>query len=236
MSTVQPQSVEDQTYDVFISYSHRDAEWVRNWLLPRLERAGLSVCIDFRDFQIGVPSLVNMERAAERSQRTLLVLTPNWVQSEWTNFEALMIQTQDPVGLRRRMLPLMLEECVLPGRLTIFTYADFRERENWEAEVSRLLHQIGEESGTPFVDLKLAAEEPTPVGPEKVSLAKLPSTSPDLFGRAGELRYPWPSYRPPVQTSLAALVNWRCWTQPGRITEPTSSVWWPGEVWAKPRW
>ena len=103
MSTVQFQSVEDQTYDVFISYSHRDAEWVRNWLLPRLERAGLSVCIDFRDFQIGVPSLVNMERAAERSQRTLLVLTPNWVQSEWTNFEALMIQTQDPVGLRRRM-------------------------------------------------------------------------------------------------------------------------------------
>jgi tetratricopeptide (TPR) repeat protein len=207
MSTVQPQSVEDQTYDVFISYSHRDAEWVRNWLLPRLERAGLSVCIDFRDFRIGVPSLVNMERAAERSQRTLLVLTPNWVQSEWTNFEALIIQTQDPVGLRRRMLPLMLEECVLPGRLTIFTYADFRERENWEAEVSRLLHQIGEESGTPFVDLKMAAEEPTPVGPEKVSLAKLPSTSPDLFGRAGELAMLDTAWDDP-KTNVISLVAW----------------------------
>ena len=27
------------TYDVFISYSHHDADWVHDWLLPRLEQA-----------------------------------------------------------------------------------------------------------------------------------------------------------------------------------------------------
>ncbi|TEU19311.1 MAG: hypothetical protein E3J21_04170 [Anaerolineales bacterium] len=45
-------------YDVFISYSHTDKEWVHGWLLPRLETADLQVCIDFRDFDVGVPSLV----------------------------------------------------------------------------------------------------------------------------------------------------------------------------------
>ena len=131
-----------QSYDVFISYNHQDSQWVREWLLPRLEGANLRVCIDFRDFEIGVPSLVNMERAVELSRKTILILTPNWVQSEWTNFEALMIQTQDPIGLRRRILPLMLEECEPPKRLSIFTYADFMCSENWETELSRMLVQI----------------------------------------------------------------------------------------------
>ena len=62
-------------YDVFISYSHQDATWVRQ-LLPRLEGAGLRVCIDTRDFEIGTPSLINMERAVDHSRHVLLVLTP----------------------------------------------------------------------------------------------------------------------------------------------------------------
>ena len=64
-------------YDVFVSYSSRDRDWVRQALIARLEQAGISVCADFRDFDIGVPALVNMERAVERSRTTPLVLTPN---------------------------------------------------------------------------------------------------------------------------------------------------------------
>ncbi len=41
------------SYDIFISYSHLDSEWVKDWLVPRLEAAGLSVCIDYSDFEIG---------------------------------------------------------------------------------------------------------------------------------------------------------------------------------------
>ncbi len=67
-------------FDVFISYSHHDVDWVKNWLLARLESAGLRVCIDFRDFELGAPSIVNMENAVKRSAKTLLVLTPTWVE------------------------------------------------------------------------------------------------------------------------------------------------------------
>lgn len=62
-------------YDVFISYSHADGAWVRGWLLPRLEAAGLRVCIDERDFDLGVPSIVNIERASVQDKLSQLAAT-----------------------------------------------------------------------------------------------------------------------------------------------------------------
>lgn len=130
------------TYDVFISYSHADKAWVHSWLLPRLEAAGLRVCIDFRDFDIGAPSLVNMERAVDNSRRTLLVLTPAWVVSQWTEFEALLTQTIDPAGRKRRLLPLLLQPCQLPHRIAMLTYADFTRQEEWETQLQRVVAAV----------------------------------------------------------------------------------------------
>ena len=138
-------------YDVFISYSHRDDEWVWNWLLPRLKAAGLVVCVDRESFDIGVPSLVNMERAVARSRKTLLVLTPSWVESEWTNFESLLVQTDDPIGLRRRMLPLLLEPCEPPRRISIFQYADFTRSEERDHQLGRIIDAIHDKISLPPV-------------------------------------------------------------------------------------
>lgn len=112
-------------YDVFISYNHNDRNWVGNVLLPKLEGAGLRACIDYRDFELGLSALLNMEQGVERSRHTLLVLTPSWIASEWTAYEAILTQTADPVGLRRRTIPLLRERCQLPARIAMLTYADF---------------------------------------------------------------------------------------------------------------
>ena len=63
-------------YDVFISYTHTERTWVWRSLLPRLEKAGLRVCIANRDFEVGTPSLINIERAVDNSKYTLIILTP----------------------------------------------------------------------------------------------------------------------------------------------------------------
>ncbi len=136
-------------YDVFISYSDREGEWVWNWLVPRLRAASLRICIDRESFDIGVPSLTNMERAVEQSRKTLLVLTPNWVESEWTNFEALLMQTDDPIGLQRRMLPLMLQQCKPPKRVSIFTHADFTNSDKWEKQLGRIIDAINDKVNLP---------------------------------------------------------------------------------------
>ena len=169
---------------IFISYSSKDREWVSNWLLPNLEDAGLEVCIDYRDFKIGRSSLINMEEAVDWCDKILLVLTPHWVESEWTNFEALMMQTEDPIGLRGRLLPLMLKQCELPRRLGIFTYADFKDENNWAFEMSRLLEQLGIKVSK---DKTVPKSAPLPLKPGNISLFKLPTTGQHLFGREKEL-------------------------------------------------
>jgi WD40 repeat protein len=170
-------------YDVFISYSHTDKEWVHDWLLPRLEAAGLRVCIDFRDFDVGVPSLVNMERAVDNSRHTLLVLTPAWVKSEWTEFEELLTQTTDPAGRRRRLLPLLLRPCQPSPRIAMLTYADFSQEGEWESQLQRVVAAVRGE-------LRLQD-----VGPQLSRLLELEGSSftvpfmrnPDFVGREEEL-------------------------------------------------
>src|SRR5262245_23685416 len=112
-------------YDVYVSYSQSDIDWVRDHLLPQLEGASLKVAVDYRDFELGVPKIVNVERAVKQSRRVLLVLTSNWISSEWANFDALLIQTQDPAAYLRRMIPVLVEPCDPPERIAMLTPADF---------------------------------------------------------------------------------------------------------------
>jgi predicted phosphodiesterase len=128
-------------YDAFISYSHRDEKWVHSWLLPRLEGGGLRVCVDFRDFEPGAPSITEMERAVRQSRKTLLVLTPNYLASEWTEFENILASTLDPAARRRRIIPLFLEQCKLPLRIRSLTYLDFTGSDQ-EFQLRRLLRAI----------------------------------------------------------------------------------------------
>jgi len=135
----------DQTeyrYDVFISYNHADRTWVHSELLPWLKEAGLKVCIDECDFEVGTPSLVNMERAVDNSRHTLLVLTPAWIESEWTEFESLLAGTGDPAGRRRRLIPVMLELCKLPPRIAMLTCADLTQPSERAARMARLIKSL----------------------------------------------------------------------------------------------
>lgn len=129
-------------YDAFISYSILDVDWVDSCLLPKLETGGLKVCVDYRDFEIGVPKLENMEYGVEKSRKTLLVLTPSWVRSEWTNFEVLLAQTQDPAGRGRRLLPLMVVTTELPRRLEMLTYLDMTNNADFDFQMKRLINTI----------------------------------------------------------------------------------------------
>jgi tetratricopeptide (TPR) repeat protein len=117
-------------YDIFISYSHRDEGWVRNELLPTLERHGLRVCVDYRDFIAGKAAIINMQEASDASHYTLLIVTPRWIQSEWTLYESVLSRTADPAGLKRRTIPLLLEKCDVPRFISILTWVDFTNKKH----------------------------------------------------------------------------------------------------------
>jgi len=156
-------------YDVFVSYSHDDQAWVINTLLPRLEKAGLRVCIDIRDFLAGKASLLNMQDAVLSSRHTLLVMTPAWVASEWTLFETLLSRTDDPTGLRRRTVPLLLQACEIPPFISLLTWVDFTHPEWRDIAWTRLLTALG---ASPGEDWGQAIDVPVLYG-RKRELAKL---------------------------------------------------------------
>jgi serralysin len=119
---------------------------VQDTLFPRLQAAGLRV-IDARNFQVGVPTLDNIERAVDASRHTLIVMTQEWLNSTWGEFEGVLAQTSDPAGRRRRLIPLLLEPSRLPSRIAMLTYADFTgSEEQNEAEMQRLLRGLATKS------------------------------------------------------------------------------------------
>src|SRR5258706_4922495 len=129
-------------YDVYISYHPADKAWVRNTLLPQLEDAGLRVTVDYRDFAIGVPKLVNIEQAVDQSRHTLIVMTPEWVAGEWQDFQGRLAQTSDPAGRRAKLLPLMLKPCTPPSRIAMLDYADFTDPAERDDQMQRLLRSL----------------------------------------------------------------------------------------------
>jgi hypothetical protein len=166
-------------FDVFISYSRADSDWVWQELLPRLDAAGLRVCIDDRNFEYGVPTLINIERAVDRSRFTLVVLSPTWIESEWTEFESLLVGTTDPNGRRRRIIPLMLHPCQGPTRLVMLTHADFTDPVNRVAAFGRLVGQL----------LQQQLVAPMPSDPPSPFVAGPPITHPSgFFGREREAK------------------------------------------------
>ncbi len=171
-------------YDAFISYSHRDRGWVDEHLLPPLEQAGLRVCIDYRDFEIGVSPQENMENAVNESRHVVLVLSSSSVGSEWSGFEFLLASEEDPVARRRKVVPLLIENIPLPQRFRMRTYADFCDPSNYGAEMKRVIRAVADDPATYSAAAVAVAAKPVAAGLDAFrSLAKNPLI------KAGALRF-----------------------------------------------
>jgi len=132
---------------VFVSHSEADQAWVRDQLVPRLKQAGLRVAVDYQDFVIGTPKMANIERAVQSSRHTLIVLTPDWIEGEWTALDSLFAGTFDPAARQRKLIPLLLKPCELPPRIKILTYADFTAPEERALQWERLVDALRPEGG-----------------------------------------------------------------------------------------
>lgn len=76
-------------YDAFVSYSGSDHQWVVNTLQARLEQHNppYKLCIHHRDFVVGAPIQENILNSVDQSKRMIMVLSRNFVKSEWCLLE-----------------------------------------------------------------------------------------------------------------------------------------------------
>ncbi|XP_029435634.1 toll-like receptor 2 [Rhinatrema bivittatum] len=109
----QDKSTRAYTYHAFVSYSHSDADWVRGELLYRLENSSppYSICIHERDFLPGKWIIDNIIENIEKSRKVILVLSRNFVNSEWCNYE-LYFAHQRAIGHAFEDVILVVKESI----------------------------------------------------------------------------------------------------------------------------
>lgn len=112
----------EKLYDVFVSYSHREGDWVERELLPHLENAGLKVAIDIRLMK-GGDDLGVLRQALEASRVMVPVFSTNYFSSDFAPRELeLSLQKANnivvvPISVRAQMN--------IPSRFKGFQYFDF---------------------------------------------------------------------------------------------------------------
>ncbi|KAM3920546.1 toll-like receptor 2 [Leptodactylus fuscus] len=136
------QDSREYSYHAFISYSYSDADWVRGVLLPHLENSNppYRVCIHERDFLPGKWIIDNIIENIENSRKIIFVLSHNFVNSEWCNYE-LYFAHQRAVGHGFEDIILVVKEnirmenlpkrfCKLRKMLSTKTYLEWPVEEN----------------------------------------------------------------------------------------------------------
>ncbi|MFO1434787.1 MAG: toll/interleukin-1 receptor domain-containing protein [Candidatus Competibacteraceae bacterium] len=108
--------------DFFISYNGKDKDWAE-WIAWQLKEAGHSLVIQDWDFRPGGNFIVEMQKAAQ-ADRTLIVLSPNYLEAEYTQPEWAAAFAQDPTGAKRTLLPVRVAECKPSGLLAPIIYID----------------------------------------------------------------------------------------------------------------
>lgn len=112
-----------QTRDFFISYTGRDEPWAE-WLAWTLKEAGYSVTLQAWDFGAGSNFALEMHKAAQISDRTMCVLSEDFLKSNYAAPEWATAFADDPDGVKRKLVPVRVRPCKPDGLLKPLVYID----------------------------------------------------------------------------------------------------------------
>lgn len=132
----------NKKYDAFVSFSSKDEHFVVNYLMPLLEENHehrIKLCIHHRDFVIGEFIPDQIIKAVENSKRTIIVLSPNFLESVWTRMEFRLAHLKAIKERRARVVVILLSQVdtdkldpELKAYITMNTYVKWGDPWFWE--------------------------------------------------------------------------------------------------------
>ncbi|HEX8146969.1 MAG TPA: toll/interleukin-1 receptor domain-containing protein [Pyrinomonadaceae bacterium] len=171
-------------YDVFISYRwepEEDVRWVRERLDPALRAAGLAVCLDVRDFTVGVDEFTEMGRAIEESRHGLCVVTPEYLaEGHMSGFERRLLRRFDPEARDSRLIPFVLRKADIPAWMRGPVPVDWTDERTHAAQWDRLLRDLKAPNRDAPPPGRLDEPPPPPPAPAKLEAAAVSRRRIDL--------------------------------------------------------
>lgn len=105
------------TKNFFISYNRADRSWAE-WIAWHLEEAGYTTVLQAWDFRPSSNFVVDMQRAPSDAERTIAVLSPDYLTSSFTQPEWAAEFAQDPTSEKGLLLPVRVRDCDPKGLLS----------------------------------------------------------------------------------------------------------------------
>lgn len=126
--------------DFFISYNKADRQWAE-WIAWVLEAEEYTTVVQEWDFKPGGNFIVEMDNATKQCERTIAVLSQDYLNAEFTVPEWAAKFAQDPKGLGRKLVPVRVAPCDIEGLLGQVIYCDLVGLDE-ETARKRLLSQL----------------------------------------------------------------------------------------------
>lgn len=103
-------------WDFFVSYTQVDRTWAE-WLAWQLEESGYRVLVQAWDFVGGSNWVTRMQDGVTQAARTIAVLSPAYLESQFGTAEWQAAWAADPLGEQRKLLTVRVGDCDRPGLL-----------------------------------------------------------------------------------------------------------------------
>lgn len=110
---------------VFISYSHRDKDFVDK-LAIQLVQKNVHAWVDRWELSVGDSLIDKIQDAVEGASALLVVLSPESIQSQWCKRELSAGLLRELEEKRVVVMPVLLQDCEIPIFARGKLYADFR--------------------------------------------------------------------------------------------------------------
>ena len=101
-------------FDGFISYSSKDTDWVVQILYKKLsEEMKINICIHDKDFIPGRSIANEILRCIDQSRKVIFVVTRNFLESDWGNYELEMARIHAFRSGRSGLLLILKDELLI---------------------------------------------------------------------------------------------------------------------------